>query len=168
MTPLLHIVLYQPEIHANAGNIGRSCVALGAKLWMIKPLGFKIDDKHLRRAGLDYWKHLDFEVLDDWDSLVERLPEKRPWLFSKTAERLYTSAEFAAGDVLVFGSESRGLPAGLCAAHAERCLRIPMRSQVRCLNLAVSVGIAAYEAVRQFSPGGYVPEAERIAAKAKS
>ncbi len=102
--PSLHVVLYQPEIPANAGAIGRTCVALGAKLWMVRPLGFRTSDRHLRRAGLDYWQHLDWEVADDWDDLLRRLPdpERRPWLLSKTAPRPYTRARFRAGDVLVF------------------------------------------------------------------
>lgn len=147
--PLLHIVLYQPEIPQNAGNIGRTCVALGAKLWLVGPLGFRMDERHLRRAGLDYWQHLNWELVDDWAELRERLPAPGPWLFTKTASRLYTTAAFRAGDVLVFGSETQGLPPSVLQAAADRCLRIPMREQARSLNLACAVAIAAYEAVRQ-------------------
>ena len=147
--PLLHIVLHQPEIPQNAGNIGRTCVALGAKLWLIGPLGFRMDQRHLRRAGLDYWQHLDWELVNDWAALRWRLPEPEPWLFTKTAARLYTTAEFRAGNVLVFGSETQGLPPSLLQTAADRCLRIPMREQARSLNLAWAVAIAAYEAVRQ-------------------
>ncbi len=147
--PLLHVVLYQPEIPQNAGNIGRTCAALGAKLWLVRPLGFRMDERHLRRAGLDYWQHLDWEAVDDWTALRQRLPDHEPWLFTKTAQRLYTEAAFAPGDVLVFGSETQGLPPSLLDSAAPRCLRIPMRPEVRSLNLACSVAIAAYEAQRQ-------------------
>jgi len=147
--PLLHIVLVQPEIPQNAGNIGRTCAALGAKLWLVRPLGFRMDERHLRRAGLDYWQYLDWEAVDDWSTLGQRLPDRAPWLFTKTAERPYTAACFRRGDVLVFGSETQGLPPSLLQATAQRCLRIPMRPEVRSLNLACSVAIAAYEAQRQ-------------------
>lgn len=156
--PTLHIVLYQPEIPPNVGNIGRTCVALGAKLWLVRPLGFQIDDKHLRRAGIDYWEWLDWEAVDNWDLLLARLPGKRFWFFTKTASRSYTEPQFAPGDALVFGSESQGLPASLLVAQPSQCVRIPMRPEVRCLNLAVAVGIAAYEARRQWQPD--VPAAE--------
>jgi tRNA (cytidine/uridine-2'-O-)-methyltransferase len=149
--PSLHVVLFQPEIPANAGAIGRTCVALGAKLWLVRPLGFRTSDRHLRRAGLDYWQHLVWEVADDWDDLLRRLPdpERKPWLLSQSAGRPYAEARFQAGDVVVFGSETQGLPPSLLAAYPNRCLRIPMRLQARSLNLSVCVGIVAYEAWRQ-------------------
>ncbi len=147
--PLLHIVLHQPEIPYNTGSVGRTCVAAGAKLWLVRPLGFRVDDYYLRRAGLDYWEHLEWEAVDDWAALLARLPARPPWLFTKTASRTYTEARFTAGDVLVFGSESQGLPPSLLAAHADRTLRIPTRPQVRSLNLSNSVAIAIYEALRQ-------------------
>jgi len=147
---MLHVVLYEPESPENTGNIGRTCVALGAKLWLVRPLGFRIEDRRLRRAGLDYWEHLEREAADDWPSLLARLaPQAGIWFFSKTASRLYTRAEFRSGDVLVFGSESRGLPPALLREQAERLLRIPMRPEARSLNLAVSVAVALYEAARQ-------------------
>jgi tRNA (cytidine/uridine-2'-O-)-methyltransferase len=145
----LSIILHQPEIAENTGNVGRTCVALGAKLWLVRPLGFRLDDRRIRRAGLDYWQYLDWEAVDDWPALVGRLPERRLWFFTKHAARAYTDAVFAAGDGLVFGSESQGLPASLLERHADRCLRIPMRAEARSLNLAVSVAVAAYEALRQ-------------------
>ena len=148
--PILHIVLYQPEIPHNAGAAGRTCVALGAKLWLVRPLGFRVDHRHLRRAGLDYWQHLVWETVDDWDSLRGRFPDRRPWLFSKKADREYTDVEYAAGDVFVFGSESQGLPDSLLEAHPERCLRVPIRPDTLSLNLSVTVGVAAFEAKRQF------------------
>jgi tRNA (cytidine/uridine-2'-O-)-methyltransferase len=151
--PSLNIVLYQPEIPFNAGNAGRTCVAIGAKLWMVRPLGFQIEDRHIRRAGMDYWRHLDYEVVDDWAALVERLPHRAPWLLSKHATTCYTDARFAPGDILVFGSESSGLPPSLFDEHGPRSLRIPMDPKVRSLNLAVSVAVVAYEAVRQWRAG---------------
>ncbi|HZN36671.1 MAG TPA: tRNA (cytidine(34)-2'-O)-methyltransferase [Pirellulaceae bacterium] len=157
--PLLHVVLYQPEIPPNTGNIGRSCVAVGAKLWLIKPLGFRIDEKELRRAGLDYWPHLDWEAVEDWAGLAAKLAGPlaagRAWFFTKTAPRLYTDASFQKGDLLVFGNESGGLPPELLATHRERTLRLPMRKQVRSLNLSATAAAAMYEAVRQL---GVVPE----------
>lgn len=161
--PRLHVVLYHPAIPPNTGNIGRSCVAIGAKLWLVKPLGFRIDEKELRRAGLDYWPHLEWEAVENWQELTTKLSDElargRAWFFTKTTSRPYTEAQFATGDVLVFGSETNGLPPEILAAHAERALRIPMRSPVRSLNLSVSAGIAMYEAVRQIGAGAAI-EAE--------
>ena len=148
--PILHIVLYQPEIPHNAGAVRRTCVALGAKLWLVRPLGFRVDDRQLRRAGLDYWQHLVWEAVDDWEALLDGLPDRSPWLFSKTAGIPYTDVRFTPGDVLVFGGESQGLPRRLLDANQDRCLRIPIRPEARSLNLSVSVGVVAYEARRQW------------------
>ena len=150
LPPQLHVVLFQPEIPQNTGNVGRTCLAAGAKLWMVRPLGFQLNEKQLRRAGLDYWNDLDWEAVNTWDMLLERLPARK-WFFSKHASRDYTTAMFEPGDALVFGSETQGLPESLRARHAEQVLRIPMRSSVRSLNLATSVAIAAYEALRQWN-----------------
>ena len=151
--PLLHVVLVSPEIPPNTGNVARSCVAVGAKLWLVKPLGFDVSDKAVRRAGLDYWPHLEWQVVENWLELAVALRRPlaagRAWFFTKSASRLYTEARFERGDVLVFGCETRGLPAGLLEANAERALKIPIRPQVRSLNLSVAAGIAMYEAVRQ-------------------
>jgi tRNA (cytidine/uridine-2'-O-)-methyltransferase len=154
--PVLHIVLVAPEIPPNAGNVGRTCVAIAAKMWLVRPLGFSIDDYYLRRAGLDYWDELEWEVADDWDALCRRLDESgagRKWLFSARATRAYTEVAFARGDVLVFGSESAGLPEAIKAAHADALLTIPSRPQVRSLNLANCVAVVAYEALRQWGFG---------------
>jgi tRNA (cytidine/uridine-2'-O-)-methyltransferase len=157
---LLHIVLHQPEIPDNTGGVGRTCVALGAKLWLVRPLGFRLEDRHLRRAGLDYWQHLQWEAVDDWSALLARLPDRQPWFFTKRASRPYTDAIFSPGDVLVFGSESQGLPRALLEEHVGRCLRIPTAAEARSLNLSVSVAVAAFEAKRQFL-GLLLEEAEK-------
>ena len=149
-SPRLHVVLYQPEIPHNAGSVGRTCVAVGAKLWLVRPLGFRVDDYHLRRAGLDYWQHLEWEVVDDWQTLQAALPNIPYWFMSKWATREYTSVAFQPGCALVFGRESTGLPDELLASCQPQCLRIPTRADVRSLNLSNSVAVVAYEALRQW------------------
>ncbi|QDT72820.1 tRNA (cytidine(34)-2'-O)-methyltransferase [Lacipirellula limnantheis] len=148
--PRMHVVLFQPEIPYNTGSVGRTCVAVAAKLWLVRPLGFRVDDYYLRRAGLDYWQHLVWEVVDDWGALTAALPVERHWYFTKFGDRAYTSAGFTAGDVLVFGRESQGLPPEIVAGRRERCLRIPTRPEVRSLNLSNSAAVAMYEALRQW------------------
>jgi tRNA (cytidine/uridine-2'-O-)-methyltransferase len=148
-TPLLHVVLYQPDIPQNTGNIGRSCVAVGAKLWLVRPLGFRLDEKHLRRAGMDYWPLLDWEAVDDWRELRQRLAGRRFWLIEECGGQLVWEAAFEPGDVVVFGSESRGLPPSLLAEHHGSILKLPMRPGVRSLNLASTANTVLYEAVRQ-------------------
>jgi tRNA (cytidine/uridine-2'-O-)-methyltransferase len=149
--PQLHVVLYQPEIPQNTGNIGRTCVAVGAKLWLVRPLGFRLDDRHLARSGLDDWEHLEWAAVDNWEALVAagEFDADRSWFFTKTAPRAYTDAAFQPGDALVFGSETGGLPPAIQEAAGDRALRIPMREEVRSLNLASSVAVAAFEAMRQ-------------------
>jgi tRNA (cytidine/uridine-2'-O-)-methyltransferase len=154
--PKFHIVLYQPEIPQNTGNIGRTCVALNAKLWLVRPCGFRLDETRLRRAGLDYWEHLDWEAVDHWEALEQRLPLDQAWYLTKHSSRRYTSVSFRQGDVLIFGSESRGLPEAIREQHRDRTLGIPMPGTVRSLNLSVAVGIVAYEAFRQVDPGSDV------------
>jgi tRNA (cytidine/uridine-2'-O-)-methyltransferase len=148
---VLHIVLHQPEIPYNTGSVGRTCVAVGAKLWLVRPLGFRVDDYYLRRAGLDYWEHLTWQVVDSWDELRAALPDQRCWLFTKKAERSYIEVAYQRGDVLVFGSESAGLPDTLLAVHSDSQLRIPTRADVRSLNLSNAVAVASYEALRQWT-----------------
>ncbi len=149
-SPLLNIVLHQPEIPQNSGNVGRTCVAIGAKLWLIRPLGYSLDDKYLKRAGMDYWQHLDWEVLDSWSDVKQRLPESTVWYLTKTATRLVWDADFSRGDILLFGSESQGLPASILDEQPANKLRLPTTDLVRSLNLASTVNTVAYEAVRQF------------------
>lgn len=145
--PRLHVVLHQPEIPQNTGNIGRTCVAVDAALWLIRPLGFRLDASRLRRAGMDYWDHLQKHVMDDWAHFHRETPAQRFWYFSRFGRRKYTDIAFARGDALVFGSESRGLPGDLL--KPDQALWIPMRPEARSLNLAASVAVAVYEAVRQ-------------------
>ena len=147
--PLLNIVLYQPEIPQNTGNIGRTCVAIGAKLWMVRPLGFQLSDRYLKRAGMDYWQHLDWEVVDTWREIRDRLPNAPVWYLTRKAQRLVWDAPFQRGDILLFGSESAGLPPSILAEFPGQNLKLPMRSLVRSLNLASTVNTVAYEAVRQ-------------------
>jgi tRNA (cytidine/uridine-2'-O-)-methyltransferase len=151
--PILHVVLHQPEIPPNTGNVARSCVAIGAKLWLVKPLGFEITEKRLRRAGLDYWPHLEWEVVEDWQELTQRLEDvfarSRAWFFTKTASHEYTEVRFQRGDALIFGCETRGLPGEILTTHTEQTVRIPIRPQVRSLNLSNAAAVAMYEAVRQ-------------------
>jgi tRNA (cytidine/uridine-2'-O-)-methyltransferase len=149
--PRLHVVLVEPEIAANAGAIGRTCVAAGAMLWLVRPLGFHLDDRHRRRAGLDYWEHLSLRVVDRLDEVVAALGPDRLWSFSTKGRRSYAGVAFAPGDALVFGAESRGLPGHWLAASAtaDRLVRIPIRPEARSLNLANAVAIGLFEAVRQ-------------------
>jgi tRNA (cytidine/uridine-2'-O-)-methyltransferase len=158
--PRLHIVLHEPEIPPNAGNVGRTCVAVAAKMWLVRPLGFTIDDYHLRRAGVDYWDELEWEVVDSWTHLEDRLAASAAggmWLFSARATRLYTDVAYAPGDVLVFGKESKGLPREITGPRADRMLTIPSRPQVRSLNLSNTAAIVAYEAIRQWGAGQTAP-----------
>ena len=152
--PILHVVLHQPEIPPNTGNVARTCVAVGAKLWLVKPLGFEISEKRLRRAGLDYWPHLEWEIAENWAELVGKLSEVfdhgRAWFFTKTAQREYTQVKYQRGDALIFGCETSGLPGEILAEHPGQTLRIPIRPQVRSLNLSNAAAVAMYEAVRQF------------------
>lgn len=147
--PLLNVVLFQPEIPQNTGNIGRTCVALGAKLWIVRPISFRLDSAQLKRAGMDYWQDLEWECVDHWQQLTERLTDTRFWLLTKFATRSYCDAEFRPGDTLVFGCESNGLPPSIHERYAEGRVVIPMPGPVRCLNLATSAGIVMYEAARQ-------------------
>jgi tRNA (cytidine/uridine-2'-O-)-methyltransferase len=145
----LSVILVEPEIAANTGSIGRTCVAAGATLWLVRPLGFHLDDRHLRRAALDYWEHLDLHVVNSLDEAKAALEPGRLWYFSTKANRPYTDAAFAGGDALVFGPETRGLPERVLSEAADRALRIPIRAEARSLNLANAVAIAVFEAIRR-------------------
>lgn len=146
----MHIVLYQPEIPQNTGSIARLCAATQTPLHLVAPLGFKIDDKHLKRAGLDYWPYVEVRLHDSWEEFLRKHGEGSLLYFSKKAVRSYTQARYRNGDFLVFGQETRGLPQELLDAHADRAFRIPMMTQaVRSLNLSNAVSIVLYEALRQ-------------------
>jgi tRNA (cytidine/uridine-2'-O-)-methyltransferase len=151
--PQLHIVLHQPEIPYNTGSVGRTCVAVGAKLWLVRPLGFRVDDYYLRRAGLDYWEHLEWQVVENWNELAASVGDGRYWFFTKKAQRSYLDASYERGDVLVFGSESQGLPDALLSDYPNAQLRIPTSNLVRSLNLSNAVAVASYEALRQWNTG---------------
>jgi tRNA (cytidine/uridine-2'-O-)-methyltransferase len=151
----LHVALVEPEIPPNTGNVARLCAATGCALHLIEPLGFRIDDRELKRAGLDYWEKLDVVVHPSLDAFLETTAAMRRWFFSTRATRNYAQASFELGDVLVFGKETKGLPAELIERESERALRIPMREgSVRSVNLSTAVGIATYAALAKLDfPG---------------
>lgn len=147
----MHVVLVAPEIPQNTGSIGRLCVATGTALHLVDPLGFLVDDKHVRRAGLDYWEHVDLRRYPSWDAFAATRPPGRLLLFAaRPPGPAYTRIHFRADDLLVFGSESRGLPQAIRAAHPDAIHTIPVHSpHVRSLNLANAVAIVLYEGLRQ-------------------
>jgi tRNA (cytidine/uridine-2'-O-)-methyltransferase len=147
---MLHVVLVEPEIPPNTGNIGRLCLATGAHLHLIQPLGFSLDDRALRRAGLDYWHEVQVTLWDSFAALhAAQSADARFFFLTTKSLRPYWDAEFRDGDFLVFGRETKGLPEALLAENADRAFTIPMREKTRSLNLATAVGIVLYEAVRQ-------------------
>ncbi|MFH1707135.1 MAG: tRNA (cytidine(34)-2'-O)-methyltransferase [Planctomycetota bacterium] len=148
-TPVLHVVLYEPEIPQNTGNIGRLCVAAHAQLHLAGPLGFSLNAKARRRAGLDYWERLVWSEHATFEDLAAGIPRERLYFFTKTAGPSLYDTGFKPGDYLVFGGETRGLPDKVKEAYADRMVRIPMLGDVRSLNLANAVSIAVYEALRQ-------------------
>jgi tRNA (cytidine/uridine-2'-O-)-methyltransferase len=149
----IHVVLVHPEIHWNTGNAGRTCLAVGATLHLIEPLGFSLDERQVKRAGLDYWEHVELRVWPSWDVFERELPRLgTPFFFSTKAHTLFWDAPLGKLDdvVLIFGRETAGLPADLHARYAERLVSMPMVSpRVRSLNLSTTVGIAVYEILRQ-------------------
>ena len=149
MMQMLNIVLVEPEIPANTGNIARTCAATGSVLHLVKPLGFDISDKAVKRAGLDYWHLVDVRVYESLDDLFEKTGVQDLWLMTTKAPRSYAEASFAPDCWLFFGKETKGLPETLLKAHPDRCLRIPIRAQARSLNLSNSVAITVFEALRQ-------------------
>ena len=146
----IHIVLHEPEIPQNTGNIARTCAATGASLHLIKPMGFEIDDQKLKRAGLEYWDKLDIHYYENLDDFYEKHPNAQVYYYSTKAPRAYTEPESYPEEVFImFGKETRGLPEDLLEKNYEHCLRIPMRPTLRSLNLSNSVAIAVYEILRQ-------------------
>ena len=146
---MMHIVLVNPEIPQNTGNIARTCAATGAKLHLIEPLGFELSDKYLKRAGLDYWHLMTYEVHESWAAFLAANPGARLHFATTKAPRDYCAAEYGPDDYLVFGRETKGLDEALLAENYDRCVRIPMRPDARSLNLSNSVAILLYEALRQ-------------------
>jgi tRNA (cytidine/uridine-2'-O-)-methyltransferase len=150
MSALVHVALWKPEIHPNAGNVARLCAANGLPLHLVGALGFRIDEKSVRRAGLDYWPYVDLRREADLEELKKNLADSRCFYFSARADKLYTDVGYRRGDCLIFGPESTGLPHELLREVQDHALRIPMASpHIRSLNLATAVGIAVYEALRQ-------------------
>ncbi len=145
----INIVLHQPEIPQNTGNIARTCAATGASLHLIRPMGFTVTDKHLKRAGLDYWDKLDITYYDGLDDFNQKHPDAKIYYFSTKAKYNYVEVAYPDEVYLMFGKETKGLPEDLLAAHPEECVRIPMRQTLRSLNLSNSVAIAVYEVLRQ-------------------
>lgn len=144
-----NIVLHEPEIPSNTGNIGRTCVATGTHLHLIRPLGFKIDDKKIKRSGMDYWKDLNLTIYDDWDDFLKKNPGARIFYATTKGRNVYSEVEFKDGDFLVFGKESAGIPEEILIKHPNEAIRIPMGRDIRSLNLSNSVAIVLYEALRQ-------------------
>ncbi len=145
----INIVLHEPEIPQNTGNIARTCAATGASLHLIRPLGFTIDDKKLKRAGLDYWHQLDITYYDGMDDFFAKHPDADFYCFSTKAKYRHTDVQYPSEVYLFFGKESKGLPEKFLHDNPERCVRIPMRNGLRSLNLSNSVAIAVYEVLRQ-------------------
>ena len=148
---MVNIVLLEPEMPANTGNIGRTCVAAGARLHLIRPLGFRIDEKSLKRAGLDYWQHLDVTIYDCFSDFLEQNPAARDRLYMATtkAKYVYSDVDYPADCYIMFGKESAGIPEEILVGYEETCVRIPMLESIRSLNLSNSAAIVLYEVLRQ-------------------
>ena len=145
----MHIILHQPEIPANTGNIGRTCVATGTDLHLIEPLGFRLTEKEIKRAGMDYWEHLNVTRYMNFDEFKSLHPGAKIWMATTKAKHVYTDVSFGPNDFIMFGKESAGIPEAISVAPADTCIRIPMLSQIRSLTLSNSVAIVLYEALRQ-------------------
>lgn len=145
----MHIVLHQPEIPSNTGNIGRTCVATGSGLHLIEPLGFRLDEKSIKRAGMDYWDQLAVTRYINYREFLEKHPGAKIWMATTKAKRLYTEVCFGMDDFIMFGKESAGIPEEILVENEETCIRIPMLDDIRSLNLSNAVAIVLYEALRQ-------------------
>ena len=145
----MQIVLHQPEIPANTGNIGRTCVATGTTLHLIEPLGFRLDEKSIKRSGMDYWEHLDVKRYIHYKEFLEKNPRAKIWYATTKARRSYMEVSFGENDYIMFGKESAGIPEEILVDNEETCIRIPMLPEIRSLNLSNSVAIVLYEALRQ-------------------
>ena len=147
----MNIVLLVPEIPQNAGNIARTCAVTGSRLHLIKPLGFSVEDKYLKRAGLDYWQYLDITYYENFEDFVTKNPDARLIMATTKAKKVYTEIEYKKDDYIVFGKESAGIPEEILLNYKETSVRIPMAGELRSLNLSNSVAIAVYEALRQWN-----------------
>lgn len=156
----MQIVLFEPEIPQNTGNIARTCAATGTRLNLIEPLGFEITESRVKRAGLDYWEHLDIKIYKSFDLLLREYPNSRFFFLSTKANKNYSEIKFEKDDMLVFGPESRGLPETLISENIENAIRIPMLPEIRSLNLSNSVAIVLYEALRQEGFSGFQKSGE--------
>ncbi|MCI8571437.1 MAG: tRNA (cytidine(34)-2'-O)-methyltransferase [Lachnospiraceae bacterium] len=146
---MMHIILHQPEIPANTGNIGRTCAATGVSLHLIEPLGFRLNEKEIRRAGMDYWEHLDVTRYMNFDEFKAMHPDAKIWMATTKARQTYSEVSYGPDDFIMFGKESAGIPEELLVDYEKTCIRIPMLPQIRSLNLSNSVAIVLYEALRQ-------------------
>lgn len=146
---MLNIVLHEPEMPANTGNIGRTCVAAGARLHLIEPMGFRINEKSVKRAGLDYWDKLDVTIYDDYNDFREKNPNVKIYMATTKAHQTYTEVSYGDDCYIMFGKESAGIPEEILVEHEKDCIRIPMIGDIRSLNLSNSVAIVLYEALRQ-------------------
>lgn len=146
---MLNIVLFEPEIPANTGNIGRTCVATGTRLHLIEPLGFHLTEKNLKRAGMDYWKDLDVTTYINWEDFLEKNPGAKIYMATTKAHHTYTDVQYEEDCYIMFGKESAGIPEEILVDHEDTCIRIPMLETIRSLNLSNSVAIVLYEALRQ-------------------
>lgn len=146
---MLHIVLVEPEIPQNTGNIARTCAATGCTLHLVRPLGFEISDKYLKRAGLDYWQFVEVKIHDGVEEVLQEFPPEKLHFFTTKARRAYTDCAYREGDALLFGKETRGLEEELLIRYPEQCVRIPMIGETRSLNLSNAVAVAVYEGLRQ-------------------
>ena len=146
---MLNIVLYEPEIPANTGNIGRNCVATNKRLHLIEPLGFRLDEKALKRAGMDYWSDLDVRTYINYEDFLEKNPDAKIYMATTKAPKAYTEVQYEQDCYIMFGKESAGIPEEILVKHKEDCIRIPMAGDIRSLNLGNSVAIVLYEALRQ-------------------
>ncbi len=146
---MFNIVLIEPEIPQNTGNIARTCAATGCTLHLVKPLGFEISDRYLKRAGLDYWHLVDVKIYENFEELCQKHPGARFRFYTTKARKRHTDADYREGDFLVFGRETRGLDEELLLAHPDECVRIPMIGEARSLNLSNAAAVAVYEALRQ-------------------
>ena len=145
----MHIILHQPEIPTNTGNIGRTCVATGSSLHLIEPLGFRLDEKSIKRAGMDYWDSLDVTRYINYQEFQEKHPGAKVWFATTKAKKVYTEAVFGMDDYIMFGKESGGIPEEILVDHEQDCIRIPMLDSIRSLNLSNSVAVVLYGALRQ-------------------